>query len=147
MAVGILIVTGATVAVTAAALYLLSRSQLKKGANMMLVKHGDEDKTSALIFDCDGVLADTEPFHLISYNAAFAQLGLHVGGEPVAWSDEYYSYLCTFASNGWARMRFFFDKEENQRPTSHRGELDLATETERDALIGELLAQKAPSFG
>jgi HAD superfamily hydrolase (TIGR01509 family) len=41
---------------------------------------------TALVFDCDGVLADTERYgHLPAFNAAFEQFGL-----PVRWSaDEY----------------------------------------------------------
>ena len=41
----------------------------------------------ALIFDCDGVLADTErDGHLPAFNAAFAEVGL-----PVSWSDADYA--------------------------------------------------------
>ena len=45
--------------------------------------------TRALIFDCDGVLADTErDGHLVAFNQAFAQLGL-----PFRWSAEEYAGL------------------------------------------------------
>lgn len=41
---------------------------------------------NALIFDCDGVLADTERFgHLPAFNQTFAEFGL-----PVRWSEEEY---------------------------------------------------------
>ena len=44
---------------------------------------------TALIFDCDGVLADTErDGHLPAFNAMFAEMGL-----PVAWSEEEYGRL------------------------------------------------------
>ncbi|MET4583627.1 HAD superfamily hydrolase (TIGR01509 family) [Conyzicola nivalis] len=40
-----------------------------------------------LIFDCDGVLADTERFgHLVAFNQTFAEFGL-----PVRWSDDDYA--------------------------------------------------------
>lgn len=43
----------------------------------------------ALLFDCDGVLADTErDGHLPAFNATFAQVGL-----PVRWSEEQYADL------------------------------------------------------
>lgn len=43
--------------------------------------------TRAMIFDCDGVLADTERFgHLPAFNAMFAEVGL-----PVRWSEEEYA--------------------------------------------------------
>lgn len=41
----------------------------------------------ALIFDCDGVLADTERYgHLPAFNQAFREFGL-----PVEWSDDLYA--------------------------------------------------------
>ena len=41
---------------------------------------------NALIFDCDGVLADTErDGHRVAFNQAFAELGL-----PIAWSEDGY---------------------------------------------------------
>jgi HAD superfamily hydrolase (TIGR01509 family) len=44
---------------------------------------------TTLIFDCDGVLADTERFgHLPAFNATFRELGL-----PVEWSDGDYARL------------------------------------------------------
>ena len=44
---------------------------------------------TALIFDCDGVLADTERFgHLPAFNATFREFGL-----PVQWSEEEYGGL------------------------------------------------------
>jgi HAD superfamily hydrolase (TIGR01509 family) len=41
----------------------------------------------ALLFDCDGVLAETERFgHLVAFNQMFAEFGL-----PVRWSDQEYA--------------------------------------------------------
>jgi HAD superfamily hydrolase (TIGR01509 family) len=54
---------------------------------------------SALIFDCDGVLADTERFgHLPAFNAMFRQFGL-----PVEWSADEYGRLLRI-SGGKERM-------------------------------------------
>ena len=44
----------------------------------------------ALLFDCDGVILETEEFHRLAYNAAFENAGLTIDGEPVVWSVEYY---------------------------------------------------------
>src|SRR5665213_684988 len=42
---------------------------------------------SALVFDCDGVLADTERYgHLPAFNQMFAEFGL-----PVHWSEDEYA--------------------------------------------------------
>ena len=54
---------------------------------------------STLIFDCDGVLADTERFgHLPAFNATFREFGL-----PVEWSAEEYGRLVRI-SGGKERM-------------------------------------------
>lgn len=54
----------------------------------------------ALIFDCDGVLADTERHgHLPAFNAAFAEAGL-----PVRWTPEEYARL-VLIGGGKERLR------------------------------------------
>ncbi|MFH1571423.1 MAG: HAD-IA family hydrolase [Gemmatimonadota bacterium] len=58
----------------------------------------------ALIFDCDGVLVDTErDGHRVAFNQAFAQLDLGVD-----WGVELYGQLLKTAG-GKERMRAFFD--------------------------------------
>ena len=58
----------------------------------------------ALIFDCDGVLVDTErDGHRVAFNRAFAQLGL-----GVEWGVELYGELLKTAG-GKERMRAHFD--------------------------------------
>jgi hypothetical protein len=37
----------------------------------------------ALIFDCDGVIIETEELHRLAYNAAFKAADLQIDGEPV----------------------------------------------------------------
>ncbi|HEY3870456.1 MAG TPA: HAD-IA family hydrolase [Actinocrinis sp.] len=57
-------------------------------------------RAPALIFDCDGVLADTERHgHLPAFNAAFEHFGL-----PVHWSDAEYARLVRIGG-GKERMR------------------------------------------
>lgn len=58
----------------------------------------------ALIFDCDGVLVDTErDGHRVAFNRAFAQKGL-----DTQWSEERYGELLEIAG-GKERMRAHFD--------------------------------------
>ena len=40
----------------------------------------------ALLFDCDGVILETEELHRVAYNAAFQEFDLTIGGAPVEWS-------------------------------------------------------------
>jgi HAD superfamily hydrolase (TIGR01509 family) len=59
----------------------------------------------ALIFDCDGVLVDTErDGHRVAFNRAFASLGF-----SFEWSVEEYGELLKIAG-GKERMRSYFDK-------------------------------------
>ncbi|WP_329031671.1 HAD-IA family hydrolase [Streptomyces sp. NBC_01725] len=60
----------------------------------------------ALIFDCDGVLADTErDGHLPAFNETFAEFGL-----PVRWSDEEYAQKVK-VGGGKERMRTLLTPE------------------------------------
>jgi HAD superfamily hydrolase (TIGR01509 family) len=84
----------------------------------------------ALIFDCDGVLVDTErDGHRVAFNRAFAALGL-----PVEWTVEQYGDLLKIAG-GKERMRSFFDENGWPVPAA-----------DRDALIKRLHKLKTDYF-
>jgi HAD superfamily hydrolase (TIGR01509 family) len=84
----------------------------------------------ALLFDCDGVLADTErDGHRVAFNRAFAALGL-----DTRWSVERYGDLLKTAG-GKERMRRHFD--ETAWPV---------TPGEREDLIAELHKTKTTLF-
>ena len=83
----------------------------------------------ALIFDCDGVLVDTErDGHRVGFNRAFAQMGI-----DAEWDVELYGKLLLVAG-GKERMRAYFDEY---------GWPDEAdTREARDALIARLHKRK-----
>jgi len=84
----------------------------------------------ALIFDCDGVLVDTErDGHRVAFNKAFAQRGFHI-----EWDVELYGKLLEIAG-GKERMRYYFDN--NGWP---------ADAADKDALIKELHKLKTDLF-
>lgn len=59
---------------------------------------------TALVFDCDGVLADTERYgHLPAFNATFAEYGL-----PVRWNEDEYAEKLK-VGGGKERMATLFD--------------------------------------
>lgn len=59
----------------------------------------------ALIFDCDGVLADTErDGHRVAFNRAFAQKGY-----DIEWDVQLYKELLKIAG-GKERMKYYFDR-------------------------------------
>ena len=84
----------------------------------------------ALIFDCDGVLVDTErDGHRVAFNKAFA-----VKGYDIEWDVELYGKLLEVAG-GKERMQHYFDN--NGWP---------ADVTDKDALIKELHKLKTDLF-
>ena len=76
-------------------------------------------KTAALLFDCDGVIVETEELHRLAYNQAFADFGLEVGGKPVDWTVSYYDKLQNTVGGGKAKMRWHFARAG--WPASTRG--------------------------
>jgi HAD superfamily hydrolase (TIGR01509 family) len=86
----------------------------------------------ALIFDCDGVLVDTErDGHRVAFNRAFSEHGL-----DVEWSVDLYGELLAI-SGGKERMRHYFDQY---------GWPSGAGEEHRDPFIKELHALKTDLF-
>ena len=84
----------------------------------------------ALIFDCDGVLVDTErDGHRVAFNRAFAEFGL-----PAEWDVDLYGELLKIAG-GKERMRHYFD--DRGWPTG----VD-----DRDEFIGQLHKTKTNLF-
>mmetsp|Transcript_36440 Transcript_36440/g.89762 ORF Transcript_36440/g.89762 Transcript_36440/m.89762 type:complete len:310 (+) Transcript_36440:28-957(+) len=55
---------------------------------------GTQAALTALLFDCDGVLADTErDGHRIAFNKAFEENNLKIGDQPMVWDEELYGKL------------------------------------------------------
>lgn len=84
----------------------------------------------ALLFDCDGVIADTErDGHRVAFNRAFTEAGL-----AVDWDVPRYGQLLRVAG-GKERLRHFFDTHGWPVP-----------ESDRDWLIARLHALKTEQF-
>jgi len=68
-------------------------------------------KLQALLFDCDGVLAETErDGHRVAYNQAMRELGINA-----EWSEEEYGEL-VLISGGKERLLFYFNKDRSRFP-------------------------------
>lgn len=88
----------------------------------------------ALIFDCDGVLADTErDGHLPAFNAAFAEFAL-----PVAWSEADYA-VKLHIGGGKERIASIFTPELD-------AQVGVTTEEERADWIAKLHKRKTSLF-
>ncbi len=52
------------------------------------------DARYAILFDCDGVIVETEELHRLAYNKAFESFGLKLSdGKHVEWDVHYYDKL------------------------------------------------------
>ncbi len=88
----------------------------------------------ALIFDCDGVLADTErDGHLPAFNAAFAEAGL-----PVTWSEAEYAEKLQ-VGGGKERIASIFTPELDAA-------IGVSTDVERADWIKQLHLRKTALF-
>jgi HAD superfamily hydrolase (TIGR01509 family) len=88
------------------------------------------DKFEALIFDCDGVLAETErDGHRVAFNEAFARMGY-----DLEWDVAQYKELVK-VGGGKERMKHFFDSTSWPAGTG-----------DRDALIKELHRVKTDCY-
>ncbi len=98
--------------------------------------------SKALLFDCDGVIIETESIHLTAYNAAYKKNGLtNPDGSDVFWSVEYYDMLQNTVGGGKNKMRFYFDKTIGGWPSSSGGAAP-ETDEEKQALVDKLQDEK-----
>ncbi|KAF5832639.1 HAD-like domain-containing protein [Dunaliella salina] len=97
----------------------------------------------ALLFDCDGVIVETEELHRLAYNAAFTAFDLTIDGEPVQWSTEYYDVLQNTVGGGKPKMKHHFNKFGWPASISGPGPVSEAT---RNALVDELQDKKTEHY-
>jgi HAD superfamily hydrolase (TIGR01509 family) len=93
---------------------------------------------TALIFDCDGVLADTERHgHLPAFNATFEQFGL-----PAHWSEQEYGEKLKIGG-GKERMASLFDDPAfaSAARVTNRTESLLAWHKAKTAMFKKLVAE------
>jgi HAD superfamily hydrolase (TIGR01509 family) len=116
----------------------------------------------ALLFDCDGVILETEELHRLAYNEAFeaAQLLLtnpnnDEDDEPVVWSVEYYDILQNTVGGGKPKMFYHFTTTTGGKWPSYikRGEdgdgerqPPPRTLEEQQALVDDLQAHKTQIY-
>ncbi|CAM9763705.1 unnamed protein product, partial [Phaeothamnion confervicola] len=84
----------------------------------------------ALVFDCDGVILESENLHREAYNAVFREFSV-----PYAWSEEYYDDLQNKVGGGKPKMRYYFDL--NGWPVTSLGPPPESAEA-KDALLDTL---------
>jgi len=94
------------------------------------------DWPEALLFDCDGVLVDTEAEgHRVAFNEAFERKGI-----PHTWSLEQYGVLLE-VGGGKERMNAYFSQNESVEPWA-----SIKDPEERKAFLKELHEMKTDIF-
>jgi HAD superfamily hydrolase (TIGR01509 family) len=103
------------------------------------------DYDFALLFDCDGVILETEELHRLAYNSAFKAADLTLGGEPVEWSVEYYDVLQNTVGGGKPKMFFHFRNTTGEFPMVGNKPAPSTAE-DQQALIDDLQAHKTDIY-
>ncbi|CAI5496255.1 unnamed protein product [Closterium sp. Naga37s-1] len=105
-----------------------------------------EAPVRALVFDCDGVILESEDLHRRAYNAAFAHFAIRCPGEKavVDWTTEFYDVLQNKIGGGKPKMRWYFNK--NGWPHSSFLPAPPATDAEKDVLIDTLQDWKTEKY-
>jgi len=96
----------------------------------------------ALLFDCDGVIVETEELHRQAYNGAFEAFDLKVDGEPVNWSPDYYEVLANTVGGGKPKMKYHFNTTmEGKWPDDYPHD-----DADKDALVDGLQDKKTEVY-
>ncbi|GLU13101.1 hypothetical protein SLE2022_297480 [Rubroshorea leprosula] len=100
----------------------------------------------ALIFDCDGVILESEHLHRQAYNDAFSHFNVRCppSSAPLNWSLEFYDVLQNQIGGGKPKMRWYF--KEHGWPSSTILEKPPESDEERAKLIDTLQDWKTERY-
>ncbi|KAK4764642.1 hypothetical protein SAY86_025732 [Trapa natans] len=101
----------------------------------------------ALIFDCDGVILESEHLHRQAYNDAFAHFNVRCPSDkvgPLNWSLEFYDELQNLIGGGKPKMRWYF--KEHGWPASSVFEKPPENDDDRAKLIDTLQDWKTERY-
>ncbi|KAH9305170.1 hypothetical protein KI387_009574, partial [Taxus chinensis] len=100
----------------------------------------------ALIFDCDGVILESEHLHRKAYNATFAHFNVRCRSSSnlVDWDEELYDQLQNQIGGGKPKMRWYFNK--NGWPYSNIFQNPPSNDSEKSELIDTLQDWKTQKY-
>ncbi|XVF61585.1 hypothetical protein PTKIN_Ptkin08bG0141700 [Pterospermum kingtungense] len=99
----------------------------------------------ALIFDCDGVILESEHLHRQAYNDAFSHFNVRCdSSQPLVWDPEFYDVLQNQIGGGKPKMRWYF--KEHGWPSSTIFETPPEDDEERAKLIDTLQDWKTERY-
>lgn len=100
----------------------------------------------AVVFDCDGVILESEDLHRVAYNATFEEFDVRNeddSPEQIVWTEEFYNEFQNQVGGGKPKMRWYFNKYG--WPTSNLGPAPT-TDEEKEKLIDELQDWKSTKY-
>jgi len=123
-----------------------------KNATALTTRAGpgnSKNQKFALLFDCDGVLVETEELHRLAYNKSFEHFGLQIEtGTQMEWVPSYYDVLANTVGGGKPKMRWHF--KENKWPTVTKsdkyGTGEVLETSIQDQLIDDLQDKKTEFY-
>lgn len=100
----------------------------------------------ALVFDCDGVILESEDLHRRAYNATFDHFNVVCGAAGIVdWDERFYDMLQNTVGGGKPKMRWYFNRQG--WPTSSiLGGRAPADEAEQTQLIDTLQDWKTDKY-
>ena len=129
----------------------LRAAKNKNTTTVLTTASGSNSKNQkfALLFDCDGVLVETEELHRLAYNKSFEHFGLQIeSGTQMEWVPSYYDILANTVGGGKPKMRWHF--KENKWPTVTKsdkyGKGEVLETSIQDQLIDDLQDKKTEFY-
>eukprot|EP00890_Picochlorum_soloecismus_P006787 jgi/Picsp_1/933/NSC_04418-R1_protein len=101
----------------------------------------------ALIFDCDGVIVESEGIHREAYNAAFQHFDVVCPGTsgPLVWTEEFYDMLQNKVGGGKPKMRWYFG-EHGWPATAVLGGAAPETDADKEKIIDTIQDWKTEKY-
>lgn len=102
----------------------------------------------ALIFDCDGVIVESEGIHREAYNAAFKEFNVNCPGQEgsLVWTEEFYDVLQNTVGGGKPKMKWYFGKHGWPTSTILQGQSAPTTDEEKEKVIDTLQDWKTQKY-
>lgn len=116
-----------------------SRSVYSSKSKVSTISATSSRSLKALIFDCDGVILESENLHRQAYNDAFSHFDVRCPSsspESLNWSLEFYDKFQNLVGGGKPKMRWYF--KENGWPISTVFDSPPENEDDREKLIDTL---------
>ncbi|KAI9166127.1 hypothetical protein LWI28_026690 [Acer negundo] len=101
----------------------------------------------ALIFDCDGVILESEHLHRQAYNDAFSHFNVRCNSsskQPLNWASDFYDVLQNQIGGGKPKMRWYF--KEHGWPSSTIFDTPPENDDDRAKLIDTLQDWKTERY-